>query len=79
MLSGVYYVTGEDEGQEAPPPPRLNGSTEFIDPRYSLRTHVPPAQFAPQCQDLGGGCDLGGGSDGSGGDRDGGEHPTRHR
>jgi uncharacterized protein (TIGR02466 family) len=29
-----------------------NGSLEFIDPRYSLRTHVPPAEFEPHCHDL---------------------------
>lgn len=29
-----------------------NGSLEFIDPRFSLRTHRPPEQFEPSCQRL---------------------------
>ena len=41
ILSGVYYVDG------------AGGALELVDPRYTLRTHAPPAQFEPPCDHLG--------------------------
>ena len=60
-LSGVYYARGVrsaratdgdgDDGRRCVGAGR-NGTIEFIDPRYTLRAHRPPAQFEPRCQDL---------------------------
>ena len=58
-LSGVYYVAdgGAPHGEAAAACGGWggcggNGSLEFVDPRYSLRTHRPPAGFEPPCADM---------------------------